>query len=87
MPDSWLTHSARRTPARGHPLAALDARLVLRLADVREHAERLNSSLPELIVITGMPASTAASIDGASAVASGSETTSPSGWSATAWSM
>ena len=47
----------------------------------------MNLSLPELIVTTGMPALTAARIDGASPFASGSEMTRPSGRSATASSM
>ena len=42
---------------------------------------------PEFIVITGMSAATAASIDGPSASASGRLTTSPSGWEATAASI
>ena len=47
-----LVDAQRALDARAaQPLAALDARLVLGLADVGEHAERLNSSLPELIVI------------------------------------
>ena len=44
-------------------------------------------SLPELIVTTGMPAFTAARMDGASASTSGSETTIPSGLSTVASSM
>ena len=46
-----------------------------------------NTSEPEFIEITGMPAATAASIEGPSASASGSDTTSPSGSEATAASM
>ena len=39
LPFSWLTHSARRDARAAHPLAGLQARLVLGLADVGEHAE------------------------------------------------
>ena len=43
-----------------------------------------NLSLPELIVMTGMPARSAERIPGPSTVASGSETTMPSGCRLTA---
>jgi hypothetical protein len=47
----------------------------------------LKVSLPELIEITGMPAATAALIDGPSASASGMLTIRPSGFEATAASI
>ena len=87
MPFSWLTHSARLTPARPIRRPACRPASYSSWPTWASTPSFLNSSLPELIVTTGMPALTAALIDGANAVASGSETIMPSGRSATASSM
>ena len=87
LPDSWLTHSARLTPSRPIRRPASTPARYSGWPTCASTPSFLNWSLPELIVTTGIPARTAARIDGASACASGSETTMPSGRSATASSM
>ena len=87
MPFSWLTHSACLTPALPILRPASTPASYSSWPTWASTPSFLNASLPELIVITGMPALTAALIDGESALASGSEMTMPSGWSATASSM
>ena len=79
MPTSWLTQipvlppiSASLTPAA---LPASNSAWPTCSSTPRSSA----TSPPEFIEITGMPAATARWIEGASASASGMETTSPSG--------
>ena len=81
-----FTHNARRTPARASRCPALKPAGPSGWPTCASTPSLAYTSLPELMVTVGIPALTARRIAGASP-GSGSETTSPSGLAAIAWSM
>ena len=86
LSDSWLRHSARRTPAAASRRPASSPARLSIWPTCASTPSSLKTSLPELIETTGMPAFTARRMAGASP-SDGIETTSPSGLVATAWSI
>ena len=87
LPASWMTQSAFLTPAAFILLAGALAGDGLVLADVASAPNSLDLAAPELIVMTGMPAATAFSIDALSASGLAIETTMPSTFWLTAASI
>src|SRR6266511_318280 len=87
LPTSWFTQIAWVTPASfiRSPASCPATSSFCPMCARTPRSE--NTSLPELIEITGIPASTAFLIDGPSASASGMLTIRPSGFEATAPSI
>ena len=87
LPTSWFTQIAVVTPSAAILWPAMRPAANSVWPTWTSTPRFAKSSEPEFIEITGMPAATAASIDGPSASASGIVTTMPSGCEATAASM
>src|SRR6266508_259151 len=87
LPTSWFTQMALVTPASFIRCPASCPATSSVWPMCARTPRSANTSLPELIEITGIPASTAFLIDGPRASASGMLTISPSGFDATAPSI
>src|SRR6266508_2701309 len=87
FPTSWLMQMAFFTPSSANRWPAMSPASNSVCPTCTSTPSFANTSLPEFIEITGIPAATAALIEGPSASASGMLTTRPSGSEATAASI